>query len=81
VKRFTLGQRVIVHDTEYGGPMARPMLGTVVQLRVGADAWIELDHRVEGWHHPFPADDTRRGRHVLAFPEDCEPAPAAGGES
>jgi hypothetical protein len=80
VKRFTLGQRVIVHDTEYGGPMARPMLGTVARLRHGdVGAWIELDHRVEGWHHPFAADDARRARHVLAFPEDCEDVPA--GES
>jgi hypothetical protein len=53
-------------------------VGHVERLRMGdGGAWIALDQRQgDSAVHPFPADD-RRGTHVLAFPEDCDPeAPA-----
>jgi hypothetical protein len=63
-----------VHATE---SVAIPggAVGTVIQKRMQDDgAWIRLDTRsdVPGVH-PFPAnDDSNRGRHVLAYPSDCE---------
>lgn len=79
MKRFALGQRVLVHATDGGGPM-RPTLGVVRRIRHADDAaWIELDERGEEQHHPFPADDTR-ARHVLALPEWCDGV-AKGGAS
>ena len=82
LKSFKLGQRVFVNAV-----MARPH-GEEVPLRVGGQtgtvrrllqrddsAWIELDERSElgGTVHMFPEDDEHgRGRHVLAFPDQCD---------
>lgn len=47
--------------------------GTVGRVRSDGSAFVVLDERskVEG-AHPFPADDERRAKHVLALPVDCE---------
>lgn len=76
ILRFERGQRVRVlraSTPPYGEPVALDALGTVARCRMGdPGAWVALDERsaVPGVH-PFPADDSR-GRHVLAYPEDCE---------
>lgn len=79
MKRLTQGQRVIVRacgDHE-SIPLPGNPAGTVVRLRrQDYGAWIRLDARTDVEDaHPFPADDDR-WCNVLAYPEDCEPAPA-----
>lgn len=70
MKRFKLGQRVLVFETKFGGPI-RPIAGTVVRLRHADNgAWIELDEHVGDAHHPFPVGD-RRERHTMAYPGTC----------
>lgn len=69
---FSTGQRVVVARDNNGIALNAP--GTVKRIRSDGVAWVALDRRsrVEKVH-PFPADDDR-GTHVLAYPEDCEPA-------
>jgi hypothetical protein len=86
MERFERGQRVLVRRCDH---MGQPVFlggapGTVYKPRRNDDgAWIELDARSPTLNaHPFPEDDPGdRGRHVLAFPGDCdlEPATAEGG--
>src|SRR5271154_3368872 len=68
--RLTEGQRVIVKTTN---SIAINAAGTVKRMRTDGAAWIELDKRSVEGAHPFAADDTRCN-HVMAEPEDCEPA-------
>lgn len=78
MRRFTLGQRVLVRAT-FGPhvfeerPIGRLVLGTVVRLlRRDDGAWVELDERVDDSHHPFPHDDDGdRARYVLTYPDLC----------
>lgn len=76
MKRFKLGARVLVKAVGDNTilPLTPPVLGTVVRLRhCDIGAWVNLDHRVYDACHPFPVDDeSGRGAHVLAYPEDCE---------
>ena len=75
MKRFGNGQRVLVKAVEEDRIPIPPTLGTVRRLRMAdAGAWVALDSRLEDKFHPFPADDETRSTHVLAYPEDCEPA-------
>lgn len=75
MKRFKLGDRVMVkacgvYESHTVDP---PAYGKVVRLRY-ADyaAWIMLAERRADIAYPFPADDeSGRGTHVMAFPEDC----------
>ena len=76
MRSFSINRRVVVQRTAEGLVVNAP--GRVVRLRRGDDgAWVELDQRLADESlHPFPASDTR-GKHVLAFPEDCDPAAPA----
>jgi hypothetical protein len=72
--RFSNAQRVFVKRDHRGN--AIDGWGAVARLRRADDgAWIALDVRSE--HCPFPADDATRSTHVMAYPEDCDPAAAA----
>jgi len=77
MKRFALGQRVVV-SAVMPSPHADAIAiaraaGTVVRLLMRDDsAWSALDARLADELHPFPADEDERGKHVLAWPEDCE---------
>lgn len=74
MKDFQNGQRVRVLRDNDGN--AIDGWGTVARLRRADNgAWIALDLRSE--HCPFPADDATRSTHVMAYPEDCEPAAPA----
>jgi hypothetical protein len=71
LKRFDNNQRVFVRADEYGNAINAH--GTVCRLRrADYGAWINLDERHATDVHPFPADDDR-GKHILAYPEDCRP--------
>jgi len=79
MKTFRLGQRVTVSAVGQYEEITidPPMAGRIVRLRRGDNAaWIALDTRSDAaGAHPFPADDEHgRGIHVLAYPDDCEPA-------
>ncbi len=71
IQRFVTGRRVLVLRNADG--IALRALGTVGRIRrCDTGAWIELDQRSKVVKvHPFPEEDSR-GRHVLAYPEDCE---------
>ena len=72
--RFRVGQRVLVRQCASGHVLGG-IPGTVYRPRRADDAaWIDLDERAAVLGaHPFPEDDPfGRGRHVLAWPEDCE---------
>lgn len=70
MRRFSTAQRVFVVQDGAGHPIG--LAGTVRRLRRGDDgAWVELDERHE--RCPFPADDERRSRHLVVYPEDCRP--------
>lgn len=73
--RFRLGQRVLVHAYDHDDkPITPPARGQVVRLRRNDEAaWIELDDRRDDISFPFPEGDVRE-RHVMAFPQVCEPA-------
>jgi len=73
MRAFRLGSRVVVRRTAEGHVVNAA--GRVARLRRCDDgAWIALDRRLpDEAPHPFPAGD-QRGTHVLAFPDDCEPA-------
>ena len=73
---FHMGQRVLVSRVGLDGTRIDPTAGTVTRLLMRDDgAWIELDRRQGDAAHPFPPDD-RRGKHVLSYPEWCEPLAA-----
>lgn len=69
---FAEGQRVLVKQTEDG--ITLNAVGTVVRKKISEpSAWVELDKRSKNKAaHPF--SDKQRERHVLAHPDDCEPA-------
>lgn len=52
----------------------RGKIGTVVRLRMCDDgAWINMDQDIPDELRSFPADDaSRRGNHVLLYPDECE---------
>ena len=70
-----VGQRVVVY---VGGSrldrheIVGGALGTVRRpLMSEPAAWVDLDERqTDDRLHPFPADDVRRARHTLAYPDD-----------
>lgn len=68
--------RATCHRRWRGIALNPPVPGVVVRLRMADQgAWVALDVRHEDEDlHPFEADDSR-GRHVLTFPEWCEPEP------
>jgi hypothetical protein len=75
IPRFREGQRVRVLwcARDEGTPVNA--VGTVVRLRRADEgAWIALDKRHEhAAFHPFPAEDeSGRGTHLLAYPDECE---------
>ena len=72
MRTFKRGDRVMVRRTAEGHEINAA--GRVERPRMGDDgAWIALDKRRDDPAvHPFPASD-RRGTHVLAFPEGCDP--------
>ena len=70
VARFDNGQRVWVRRDHRGERIE--IWGTVCRLRRADEgAWINLDERHDAC--PFPADEPR-GKHIMAYPEDCSSA-------
>jgi hypothetical protein len=70
MKRFRPAQRVVIApDYPDAG-----LTGTVVRLRRADDgAWVNLDTDPPDARRAFPANDSR-ARHVLLFPDECNPA-------
>ena len=71
--KFETGKRVIVTDKQhpcYG------MAGTVYRLlmRMGGEAWIDMDHDIPDEAARFPIEDERRN-HVCLFPEQAKGQP------
>lgn len=69
LKRFQNNQRVrvIAEHTLFG------KAGTVVRLRRADDqAWVEMDKDLPPALQVFPKDDTRRDKHTLLWPDECE---------
>lgn len=66
-------RRVVSRDT--GEAIELNAAGTVGRIRTDGSAFVALDERSrQGGVHPFPEDDANRGLHVVAYPEDCDPA-------
>jgi hypothetical protein len=75
---FRIGQAVIVNEVGAFPPVVIPPTEGIVRRKRMQDdgAWVALVHRIDGVC-PFPADDeSGRGAHVLAYPENCEPCEA-----
>jgi hypothetical protein len=74
VTHFENAQRVFVKRDHHGNVING--WGTVARLRrADYGAWVALDVRNE--HCPFADDDRTRSTHVMAYPEDCDPAAPA----
>lgn len=70
---FTGIARVRVTDEEH--PMVGKFGMVWRQRRCDYGAWVAMDSEVPESVREFPADDPHgRGRHVLLYPDQCEPA-------